>query len=139
MEKRIIKIETSWTDDNYCAAAFLPDIEGVVMDTGKTFEDLKRSFEETLRSHIEMCLEAGDKIPEYLKEGNYELEFVFDVSAILKESEKFTTLAAISEVTGINRKQLSHYLRGEKKPRPDKRIKIIEGLHHIGEMALSIH
>lgn len=139
MKKNIIKVETSWTDDNFCAAAYIPEIDGAVIDTGKTIEDLKRSFAATLRSHIEMCHEDGDAIPDYLLKGDYELDFIFDVSAILKESERFTTLSAISRITGINCKQLSHYLRGEKKPRPDKRIKIIEGLHHIGQMALSIH
>ncbi len=56
-----------------------------------------------------------------------------------KEVEKFTTLAALSRATGINQRQLSHYAIGTKQPRPASRERIIQGLHAIGRMALSLY
>lgn len=139
MERKILRINTGWTEDNFCCGFDSPEINGVVVATNKTLEGLKSEFTDALRFHIEGCVADGDNIPQYLVDGDYKLEFVLDVPAILRNAESFTTLTAISRVTGINKNQLSHYATGEKKPRPDKREKIVAGLHIIGRRALAIH
>ena len=90
-----------------------------------------------LKFHIERCLEDDDQIPESIRKGEYEIEYYLEVPALLRDAERYFTLSALSQVCGINRKQLSHYATGEKKARPDKRKKIIEGLHEIGRQALA--
>ncbi len=55
-----------------------------------------------------------------------------DTAALLHAYEPYVTLAAISRASGINQYQLSHYANGIKKPRPEQRKRIVDGLHKIG-------
>lgn len=137
MEKRIFNVEVDWTDDNFCCGLYDENIGGAVLSTGKTFEELKNKFISALEDHIKICVEDGDQLPQDVIEGKYDLNFVLEVPALLRDAERLTSLAALSKVCGINRKQLSHYATGEKKARPDKREKIIAGLHEIGRQALA--
>ena len=137
MEKRVLKVTVDYTDKNFCGGIFDVTIGGVVLATGKTFELFKKEFEEGLRFHIQGTLERGESLPEDIAKGDYEIIYELAVPALLRDAERFTTLSAISKVSGINQKQLSHYVNGEKKARPDKREKIINGLHEIGRQALS--
>lgn len=136
-ERKKLIVHVGWTDRNFCCSLSDPDINGTVIETAKTLEELKRGFAEGLKFHIEGCLEDGDKLPDYIVKGDYDIMYILDVPAILRDAERFTTLSALSQVSGINKKQLSHYATGEKKARPDKREKIIEGLHEIGRQALA--
>lgn len=132
-----IKINVSWTGNNFCCGFGMPGV-GAVLATNKTLDGLKAEFEDSLKFHIEGCVEDGDDIPQYLIDGNYEIEYNLDSSALLREAETFTTLAAISRATGINQKQLSHYANGVKTPRKEQRSRIIAGLHEIGRRALAL-
>ena len=137
MKRRKLIVHVGWTDRNFCCSLSDDDINGTVIETAKTLEELKRGFAQGLKFHIEGCIEDGDTLPEYIVKGEYELRYVLDVAAILRDAERFTTLSAISDACGINKKQLSHYATGEKRARPDKREKIIEGIHKIGREALA--
>ncbi|MCH5241800.1 MAG: CopG family transcriptional regulator [Muribaculaceae bacterium] len=137
MERRKLLVHVGWTDHNFCCSLSGEEINGTVVETAKTLEELKKGFAEGLKFHIEGCIEDGDILPDYIKEGDFEIMYILDVPAILRDAERFTTLSAISDACGINKKQLSHYATGEKKARPDKREKIIEGLHKIGREALA--
>jgi len=83
-------------------------------------------------------LQDGDGVPEWLQKGDYEIEFILETSALLRSCEKFTSIAAIARASGINERQLSHYANGLKKPRPEQRKRIVDGLHKIGEEFLSV-
>ena len=50
----------------------------------------------------------------------------------------YASIAAISRVSGINQHQLSHYANGLKKPRPEQRRRIVEGLHKIGRELMAV-
>lgn len=137
MEKRKFTVQVAFAEKNFCCGLCDEAIGGAVLSTGKSFEDLKKEFADSLRFHIEGCINDGDNLPEDVVRGDYELVYVLDVPALLRDAERFTTLSALSAVCGINKKQLSHYATGEKKARPDKREKIIKGLHEIGRQALA--
>ncbi len=131
-----INIEVRWTDKNYCCAWSMEGF-GAVICTNKTLSGLKEEFEESLRWQIESMVEDGEGVPEWLVKGEYVVKYELHTSALLREAEKFTTMSAISKVTGINVKQLSHYATSTKNPRPEQRKRIIEGLHTIGQNILS--
>ena len=137
MEKRNLKVTVDYTDNNFCGGIYDDIIGGTVLATGKTFELFKKEFEEGLKFHIQGNLERGESLPEDIAKGDYEIIYELAVPALLRDAERFTTLSAISKVIGINQKQLSHYANGMKKARPDKREKIINGLHEIGRQALA--
>lgn len=137
MDKKKLKVYVGWSGKNFCCE-LSEDIGGVVVVTAKTLSRLKEDFEESLRWHIEGCLADGDELPEYIAAGNYELEYELDSAAMLREAEQFTTMAAISRVTGINQKLLSHYANALKVPRPAQRQRIVDGLHEIGRQFLAV-
>lgn len=129
MEKIIVNIV--W-NDNY--GAYSDEVPGCVA-THSTIEGVKEAFVSALQFHIEGS--ETDELPDCLKK-DFELEFELSVSALLHHYDKILTRAAISRVTGINQRQLGHYLSGYRNPRRDKRDIIIAGLHKIGNELLSI-
>lgn len=133
-----IKVTVDWCGKNYASYISDPRLNGVVISTGKTFNELKRDTEENLQFHIEGCLADGDPISESIVNGDYELVYEKRVSAILHEAQQFTTLAALSRVTGIRHAQLSHYANAVSRPRPEQCDRIIEGLHTIGKELQSV-
>lgn len=130
MEKHILNVTVGWTENNF-SCVWNDDNGGCVICTHKTLEGLKNDFEETLQWHIETCVEDGDILPDYLIKGNYECNYILTTPALLHEASRYTTLEAIGHASGINPKQLSHYVTGVKKPRPYQRERIIAGLHTI--------
>ncbi|MBQ7735865.1 MAG: type II toxin-antitoxin system HicB family antitoxin [Bacteroidales bacterium] len=137
-EMEHIKVIVDWCGKNYASYISDPRINGVVLSTGKTFEKLKQETEDGLKFHLEGCIADGDPIPEAIRNGDYELVYEKRISAILHEAQAYTTLAAISRVTGIRHAQLSHYANAISQPRPEQRDRIMAGLHQIGNYCLSL-
>ena len=133
-----LNIEISWSEKNYCCGWSFEGI-GAVLCTNKTIGGLKKEFEESLRFHIEAMVEDGEIVPEWLAFGEYDIEYTLSSAALLREAEQFTTMAAISRITGINQKLLSHYANAIKIPRPAQRQRIVDGLHQIGRQFLAVH
>ena len=132
MGKIIINVD--WTD-NYAAAPENEDIACVT--TGRTFEELKKNMEEALRFHIEGMQEDGEAIPAEFS-GEWEFEWHMTTAAMLHYVEKTVPKSAISKVTGINQQQLTHYASGWRRPRPDMRKRILDGIHAIGKELIAI-
>lgn len=132
-----IKVYIEWCNKNY-GATVDEQVPGAVVVTDKTFEGIKKAVAETVAFHVEGMQADGDVVPEWLAKGDYQFEWVLEVSALLRSCEKYTSIAAISRATGINEQQLSHYANGLKKPRLQQRERIVEGLHKIGREFLSV-
>ena len=143
MEKIIVNV--SWCDKNY-GAALSENVPGAVVVTAKTYDELIDEIRETLDFHIEGMIADGDDVPQWLRDGDYELvyhlddELVYhlDAAALLQMCSPYASIAAISRVSGINQHQLSHYANGIKKPRPEQRRRIVEGLHKIGRELIAV-
>jgi len=131
-----IKTLISWSGDNYAATA--SNVNGVIIATAPTLEKVKKEFEESLKFHIDEAVADGDNISDDLKNGNYEIEYEMHISAILHDLDGIVTRSALSRVTGINERQLGHYLSGYRNPRPEQRKKILEGIHEIGNKLISV-
>lgn len=137
MGKHIIHVDVSWSGDNYCCL-WEDGQDGMVVVTAPTIEKLKADFAESLKLHIEGCVADGDSFPEYLVKGDYEIDYDLDAAALIRNAETFTTMSAISRVSGINRKQLSHYANGVKHPRPIQIARIKSALATIGTQLLAL-
>lgn len=133
----IINVEISWSEKNFCCGWGYEGV-GAILCTNKTLSGIKQDFEESLRFHVESMIEDGDQVPEWLASGDYEIVYTLSASALLRNAESFTTMAAISRATGINQKLLSHYANALKIPRPAQRQRIVDGLHMIGRQFLAI-
>jgi predicted RNase H-like HicB family nuclease len=131
MQTIIVNID--W-ENNY--GAYSEEVLGCVA-THKTLEGVKQAYIEALEFHLEGMQKDGDEIPAILKR-KYKLDFVLNVRALLHYFEGVLTRSALSRVTGINERQLGHYITGHRKPRPEQRNKIVEGIHRIGNEINSV-
>ena len=122
-----ITINIDW-EDNY--GAYSEEVPGCVA-THRTLEGVKQAYIDALEFHLEGLHKDGDEIPDMLK-GKFKPDFVLNVRALLHYFEGILTRSALSRVTGINERQLGHYITGHRKPRPEQRKRIVEGIHRIG-------
>ncbi len=132
-----IRVEISWEDKNYCCGWGCEDF-GAVLCTNKSLEGLKADFEASIQSQALEMNADGEDVPGWLVSGDYKIEYTLAVSALLRQAERFTTMAVISRFTGINQKLLSHYANSVKIPRAAQRERIINGLHAIGQQFLAV-
>ena len=133
-----IRILVDWCDGNFAASTDDERINGVVVATSKTYEGVTDGLKEALDFHVESSVNDGDDLPSWLVRGEYTLEFVVSVSAMLRRAEVYTSYSAISRASGVNLQLLSHYANGLKKPRNAQREKIIQGLKSISRNLLAI-
>lgn len=138
MDMETIKVEVSWSNKNFSGGWGLPGV-GALVVTAKTLDEFKKEFKDALDFHIDSMIEDGDNVPKWLVDQDYIIEFDLAVSALLREAERFTTMAVISRFTGINQKLLSHYANAVKIPREAQRERIVNGLHAIGQQILAVH
>ena len=108
-----------------------------VFGFGEDVIDAKLNAKTALDGFVKILEKQGKPLPEVLR-GGYELEFEFEIEALLKHIEGVVTKVALSRASGINRVQLSHYSSGLKRPRREQREKIIKGLHKLGQELLSL-
>ncbi|WP_244939786.1 type II toxin-antitoxin system HicB family antitoxin [Kaistella daneshvariae] len=126
-----IKVNIDW-DQNFGAVSDL--VPGCVA-TGKTFQQVKENYASALKFHLE-GLEPTE-IPNELS-GKYELEYELTAQALLHRFDKILTRAALSRITGINERQLGHYVSGYRNPKAEQRKKIVEAFHQLGKEFLSV-
>ena len=131
MQTIIVNID--W-ENNY--GAYCEEVSGCVA-THKTLEGVKQAYIEALEFHLNGMRNDGDVIPAMLQ-GKFKLEFILNVRALLHYFDGVLTRSALSRVTGINERQLGHYITGHRKPRPEQRKKIVEGIHRIGKEINSV-
>ena len=137
-KKETIKVFVEWADSNF-SASLGDNVPGAVVIAAKDIGELKKEVAETLRFHVEGMLADGDEVPQWLADGDYELEYDYvSAAALIHACEPYATIAALSRATGINQRQLSHYANGLRNPRPEQRRRIVEGLHSIGRELLSV-
>lgn len=113
-------------------AAYAPEVEGLA-GAGETAELAKQSLMEAL----DILQDLGDAAPSAL-EAPFEFEYTYDVQSLLNYYKGVFTNAGLEKVTGINQKQLQHYASGLKKPRPEQKKKIENGLHLLANELLTI-
>lgn len=137
MEMKTIEVEVNWSRKNFCCGWSCPDF-GAIIATDKTLEGVKLAFESSLASQIAEMVKAGESVPVWLAEGHYQIKYTEQVSALLRNAERYTTMAALSRATGINQKLLNNYASSVKVPREAQRQRIIDGIHQIGRAMLSL-
>ncbi len=134
MEKIIVNLD--YADKNFSAGT--GEINGVVIATGKTLDEVKKEFKSAFEFHVEACREDKEPLPKWVLDGDYEFEYNYTVSALLQYFDGVLTRSALARVTGINERQLGHYATGYRKPRPKQRERIVAGFHKLGKEFISV-
>lgn len=130
MEKILVTVD--WLDNYAAGTDILP-----VVAAHQTLEGLKDGFTESFILHLESMKEDGDEIPKELQ-GEFELCFSLTTRALLHYYDNIISRAAISRITGINEKQLGHYMQGVRVPRKQQRDRIVAGLHKLGRTLIEV-
>jgi hypothetical protein len=133
-----IEVRIEWSGKNYGCIADNPALVGIIVVTNKTLAGLKNDFRESLQFHIEGCIKSGDILPDWLLSGEYELDYILEISALLHSLDGIITRSAIARVSGINERQIGYYASGIRVPRPEQRRRIIDGIHQITRELLAI-
>lgn len=130
MEK--INVTIDWMDNYAAGCDILP-----VVAAEDTLEGVKKSFTECFNWHLQSMKEDGDEIPSELQ-GDFELKFNLTPRALLHYYDGILSRKAISHITGINEKQLGHYIQGIRKPKQETVDRIINGVHELSNELLSV-
>ena len=122
--KVIIRVEASAD----FLGAWAENLEGVTAG-GSTMNELKKNILES----IDIQKELGN-IPNQ----DYKLVYQYDTQSLLKYYGKIFTMPALERLTGINQKQLHHYIMGKSTPREQTKNKIETALHTLGRELLAV-
>ena len=98
---------------------------GIIGD-GKTVADAKADFQNSLEEMKAYYESEGKEFPEI------EFEYIYDTASFLQQYAYAFTLAGLERITGINQRQLSHYINGVRKPRTSTIQKIESRLRSFG-------
>lgn len=129
-----IIVEIGFVDGNY--SAHLPQLPGCVT-VGSSLKEIENNMIEIVPFHLEGQKESGGEIPEVFNQP-YKFIYKLSIEAMINYYSGIFTKAALSRITGINERQLWHYAAGLRKPRPQQRKRIEEGLHRLGEELISL-
>ncbi len=128
MEK--VKVSIGWSGDNYSAS--IEDVDGIVVVTNKSLDKIMIDAKEALDFHIQSIIEDDPShLPKHFITGDYQLVYDFTVSAILKRIDGIITRSALSKASGVNERQIGHYIQGEKEPRDTTKNKLLKGINQI--------
>lgn len=128
-------ITVAKTGKGYSASCDI--IDGFIVAVSGNFKDLEKEVKESIDFYVECAKEDGESYPSVF-DGEYELQYAFDIESLLYFYSKVFTKAALEHITGINQKQLSHYACGRSKPRKETADKIVNALHELGRELLVV-
>lgn len=101
-----------------------------LLGQGRTVEEAKEDFINSYKEMKELMNDEGIECPEL------EFEFLFDTASFLTSVSSTFTMAGLSKITGINRKQLGHYVQGTSKPSAKTATRIQESIiSYVNEIA----
>lgn len=125
-------IERGIKDDGYSIYVKEDDYPYGILGTGDTIEEAKQDF---LIGYQEMKEFITDKGEEFIE---VDIVFRYDIPTFLEAYAYAFTLAGLERITGINQKQLGHYISGYRKPSEKTVRKIDERIHAFAEELSSV-
>lgn len=94
----------------------------------EAIEDFRACYDE-MRKHFQ---ESG----EHFEEVN--LSFYYDIPSFLQDFAFAFSLAGLERITGVNQKQLGHYISGYRKPSEKTIRKIENGIHNFSQQLSAV-
>ena len=124
-----VVISTSKTEKGFSASCEL--LPGWVVAYTGNFSGFIKYVKESIEFYIDCAKADGEDYPAVFDD-DYELSFKMNIQSLLYCYDKIITRAALSRLTGINERQLGHYICGRNKPRVAQSMKIVNALHALG-------
>lgn len=114
-------------DGNYSIYMDAEDMSYLVVGTGSTVEKAVEDFKMAYKEMKEYYAEAGKEFEEV------EFEYHYDTASFLQYYSKFMSLAGLERITGVNQKQLGHYISGYRHPSARTSKKIEASVHKFSQ------
>lgn len=127
-----VKVYIEKGADEY--SAFMDDTQlsysciGTGATVEETVEDFKKAYAE-MRDYYNSVGKVFEEV---------EFSFYYDIPSFLQEYAYAFTLAGLERITGVNQKQLGHYISGYRKPSEKTIRKIEEGIHRFSSQLASV-
>lgn len=128
-------ISTSKTENGFSASCEL--LPGWIVAFTGSFTEFVNYVKESINFYID-CAKIDNEPYPTVFDNDYELLFKMDIQSLLYCYDKILTRAALSRMTGINQRQLGHYICGRSKPRKPQSERIVNALHELGKELQSI-
>ena len=110
---------------------YLSQIPFGLLGQGNNVEEAIADFYNSYNEMKSFLAEKGEVYPPL------EFHFVYDIPSFLKRYAYAFSLAGLGRITGINERQLSHYINGIRKPSLKTTLKIEQKLKEFaGELAM---
>ena len=104
-----------------------------IIGTGASVKEAKEDFEAGYKEMKQYVESLGDRFEEA------ELSFKYDIPSFLQDFAFAFSLAGLERITGVNQKQLGHYISGYRKPSGKTIRKIEEGIHAFSSQLAAVH
>ena len=130
-----IVVNVAKTPKGYSASIDI--LQGWALGVTGDFSRFKKELDESIAIYIKWAKQDGDIYPPVFDE-QYQFEYKFDVESLLWHYNGIISRAALSRLSGINERQLGHYIRGRSHPKAEQSVKIINALHRLGKELTSI-
>lgn len=101
---------------------FIKDVPFGLLGQGKTVAEATADFYNSYNEIREMLKAEGKECPEL------EFEFKYDIPSFLQYYAYAFTLAGLERITGVNQRQLGHYISGFRRPSERTARKIEESI-----------
>lgn len=95
----------------YSVVMEAPEVPFGLNGTGRTVEEAKKDFLDAYKDIVELMEEEGRQYDEL------EFNYHYDIPSFLEYYAYALSLASLERISGINQRQLSHYINGTSKPR----------------------
>lgn len=120
--KRTIKAMIEQSSIGYSVYIDDDSLNYGLLGEGKTVKEALEDFNLSYKEMKEYYEEIGKPFEEV------EFDFYFDIASFLQKYAFAFTLAGLERITGVNQKQLGHYINGVSKPSKRTILKIETGL-----------
>ena len=95
----------------YSVVMDAPEVPFGLNGTGRTVDEAKADFMEAYNEIKTIMEEDGDQYEEL------SFNYKYDIPSFLNYYAHILSLAGLEKISGINQRQLSHYINGTSKPR----------------------
>lgn len=122
-EKKTTAIVERGADGKYSIYIEDADYPYGIIGTGSTVKETMADFDDGYQEMKEYIESEGGTFVEA------DFEFKYDIPSFLQEYAYAFSLAGLERITGVNQKQLGHYISGYRKPSSRTVRKIEAGIH----------
>lgn len=130
--KEVTAIIERGSDGLYSVYIDDPDYPYGIIGTGATVKEAESDFEAGYNDMKSFVEESGDRFQEA------KFVFKYDVPSFLQDFAFAFSLAGLERITGINQKQLGHYISGYRRPSATTVRKIESAIHSFSEQLRSV-